>query len=72
MYQAVDPQVFISQRLIAHASSKTSPNPIPVDLWERQRICEAFKICHACERVCKSARNWRSIRVIAWTGDSWA
>lgn len=44
MHYIVPPQVFISQRLIAHMLHKHMPSSVPVDLWEKQRIQEAYKV----------------------------
>lgn len=72
MYYIVPPQVFISQRLIAHMLHKHMPSSIPVDLWEKQRIQEAYKVRLACELAYKSTSPCRYIRASVWTGDGWA
>lgn len=71
MYYIVPPQVFISQRLIAHMLHKHMPCSIPVDLWEKQRIQEAYKARLACQLLYKSTSTCQYIRASVWTGDSW-
>ena len=72
MYYIIPPQVFISQRLIAHMLHKHMPSSIPVDLWEKQRIQEAYKARLACALAYKSTSSCRYIRASVWTGDGWA
>lgn len=72
MYYIVPPQVFISQRLIAHMLHKHMPSSIPVDLWEKQRLQDAYKARLACELAYKSTSPCRYIRASVWTGDGWA
>ncbi len=72
MYYIAPPQVFISQRLIAHMLHKHMPSSIPVDLWEKQRIQEAYKVRLACRLLYKSTSTCQYIRASVWTGDSWA
>lgn len=62
MYYIVPPQAFVSRRLTNHLLRKHVPSCILVDLWEKQRLQDAYKSTSPC----------RYIRASVWTGDSWA
>ena len=72
MHYIVPSQVFISQRLIAHMLHKHMPSSVPADLWEKQRLQDAYKARLACELAYKSTSPCRYIRASVWTGDGWA
>nr|DAG35537.1 MAG TPA: hypothetical protein [Caudoviricetes sp.] len=51
---------------------KHVPSCIPADLWEKQRLQDAYKARLACELAYKSTSPCRYIRASVWTGDGWA
>lgn len=72
MYYIVPPQAFVPRRLTNHLLRKHVPSCIPVDLWEKQRLQDAYKARLACELAYKSTSPCQYIRASVWTGDSWA